>query len=455
MVMTRGNKRKFEQQEAATAAAANDQQPTLCITLPGFSSNPSSSYSQHTSHSRVAKRIETCEKLADFVLKVSASQSPAVTPSELTPCSTLKSQSKAVSSCPTTTPEPEVENPPSQELAMVRACSLATSGRYPVRRVRHVPCRRNKSTAAIGAIKKESSDDGVADTFCAGTPLSLSLHDPVFQALSTQLGEGSECIQSSPPLSSVPKAVNGNPMFNEHTPLREAIMPPIEEVPNSPSEADSNARQATSLNLSDMAAMDDDCSSFDSVLSDPLVTVGNYRVKENLAPILRDVLSKYGDIAAQCVKKSVLHRSWLVESVCDIVEKLRTVEFVHLTAVEVDSFRVFVQDIESDNVEVGWLHQRLDEIYEAKRLLKESSKVKQAKSQNHHLTKRKEEEIKAYKREIKEYEEEICKRQEKIASANEELEVRMAEGKDLNEILSYTKAQVKRFHCGSMISGLI
>ena len=178
------------------------------------------------------------------------------------------------------------------------------------------------------------------------------------------------------------------------------------------------------------------------------MTVEGYRVKPNFAPILRDILLKHGDVTANCGKKSIAFRSLLVENVCSIFQILQATEFILLTPMEIDGLLDLLRDIESSDVEVKWLHQRLDEIQEAKQLLKESPKLKLTKNQSSLANK-------MIKKEIETHEEEVCKLQEKINSLKAELEMRKADERKLDEVLSHTKSLVKRFYYGSMIDGLL
>ena len=331
-----------------------------------------------------------------------------------------------------------------------------------------------------------------------GTPLSEGVHDTQFQAAVHFEIEGSGEIQPMYPAMLPCEAINDelvsagmvSPKTNaiEHfdmevsgeiQPMSSVLFPceaandkhvPIdmlapetnviehfaedgpEASANAPGEANAILkRQASSFNLTEVAQLldeDDDCSSYIPESNTPLLTVEGYRVKPNFAPILRDILSKHGDIAANCGKKSIAFRSLLVENVCSIVQILKATEFMSLTPLEIDSSLDLLRDIESNDVEVKWLHQRLHEIQEAKRLLKESPKLKLTKTQSSITTK-------MIKKEIETHEEEVCKLRQKINFLKDELEVRREDERKLDEVLSHTKSLVKRFYYGSMIDGLL
>ncbi|KAL9229541.1 hypothetical protein vseg_004997 [Gypsophila vaccaria] len=312
--------------------------------------------------------------------------------------------------------------------------ALPCPRRLPLKYVKRVPHGRDESTAtATCTFENETQYDKLAD----GSRLAVEPSDGL-QKVDMDLCEEADYIQLVyPSLSQLEPA-------NEES-LKGSLIPSNTTVdgPQSAVEADSNA---TSLNLSDMLMLDDEFSSIDSKQIDASVTVAGYRVKKELAPILRSVLSKYGDIATDC-KKSLEYRSFLLENVCSIVKKLEVTEFVCLKKVEIESFHVLLKDIESE-IKVGWLLQRLEEIKEAKRLLKESPKVKQAKRQKQHASELKESEIKAYEKEIR-------KLQQKIKFAEHEIGLMREQNRKFDKVLSHTKAQLKKYHCGNMTRGLL
>ncbi|XP_037497327.1 AAA-ATPase At3g50940 isoform X3 [Jatropha curcas] len=88
----------------------------------------------------------------------------------------------------------------------------------------------------------------------------------------------------------------------------------------------------------------------------------NYRVKGEFEPVLESILSKHGDIAANCSLHSLQCRSSLLEIVCDIIWKLQAAELKNLTEIHLKSMLNSIQDLESIKLEVGWLRQRLEEI---------------------------------------------------------------------------------------------
>ncbi|OMO57060.1 hypothetical protein CCACVL1_26042 [Corchorus capsularis] len=173
-------------------------------------------------------------------------------------------------------------------------------------------------------------------------------------------------------------------------------------------------------------------------------TAGEYTVKAELAPILRGVLLKHGDILANCLLNSMQCRSSFLEIVCGIIQKLQAAKLEDLTEVELQSMVASVCDLESVKLELDWLHKRLDEIIDALELVKHSSKLKEDK--------------KRILQEIEQMEKELetnC-HTEKPETQNKSLQVQemKAETEKLSETISNTEAKVSHFQ-GSLVDGLL
>ncbi|KAE8675738.1 EG protein [Hibiscus syriacus] len=106
-------------------------------------------------------------------------------------------------------------------------------------------------------------------------------------------------------------------------------------------------------------------------------SVGEYTIKEELAPILKALFMKHGNIVSNCSLKSMQCRSSLLEIACGIIHKLQSTTLDDLTEPQLQSMLASVSDLESLNLQVGWLHKRLDEIIEALQLVKPSSTLKE------------------------------------------------------------------------------
>ncbi|GAB2217682.1 hypothetical protein Droror1_Dr00000885 [Drosera rotundifolia] len=199
-------------------------------------------------------------------------------------------------------------------------------------------------------------------------------------------------------------------------------------------------KRTRSLNLTEMAADCGDCDDdAKEVSSKSLVTL--YKIKPELATILEEILEKYGDIAANCVKRSKISRSCLLENVCEIVLKLKEGQLMHLSLSDVDGMLELLDDIEADKVVVGWLRQRVDEIKKAVQLLGGYLEVKKAEEASRLVIDNKEKEIV-----------ELLKR---LKATKDELKMARLENKAVLSTISETRITELRFHGKSMITDLL
>ncbi|GMP31825.1 LOW QUALITY PROTEIN: hypothetical protein CsSME_00005886 [Camellia sinensis var. sinensis] len=193
--------------------------------------------------------------------------------------------------------------------------------------------------------------------------------------------------------------------------------------------------QSLSLNITEMAAMNDDFSDLDEVasaLNVALVTVNGYRVKEEFASQLRDIFSKYGDIAKDSSLQSQRSRSFFLEMVCGIFQRLQGIKFTDVTHIKLKSMLDIIGDIEFVKLEVGWLCTRLQEIYEAKLLFMGCSSLKEAKTRNSEAIGKMEQLVEGYQIEMQ-----IL--QEKISLSEDKLAAMKAESEKINGMVLNTK----------------
>ncbi|XP_048230360.1 uncharacterized protein LOC8279125 [Ricinus communis] len=143
----------------------------------------------------------------------------------------------------------------------------------------------------------------------------------------------------------------------------------------------------------------DEDSGIDEAESAALVTISgtSYRVKEELAPIISSIINHHGFIAANHLIKSPEGRSMAFDTCLD----------------------------------VSWLQRRVEDILEAKKLIKQSSTLKEKRDRIHQV-------IKEKKIKLKEL-------QQKVNLAQKELEIEQAEAENIKSIISNAKAKVKYF----------
>ncbi|KAL9245092.1 hypothetical protein vseg_018784 [Gypsophila vaccaria] len=88
--------------------------------------------------------------------------------------------------------------------------------------------------------------------------------------------------------------------------------------------------------------------------------VGPYKISSDLAPILRDILNKYGDIFHDC---DIEPDTFLV-TVCETIQHLQSIPFKSLRQKHVDFVRDALKVPEACGVDVKWLYRHCDYLQE-------------------------------------------------------------------------------------------
>ncbi|OMO65712.1 Phospholipase-like protein [Corchorus olitorius] len=158
-----------------------------------------------------------------------------------------------------------------------------------------------------------------------------------------------------------------------------------------------------------------------------LVTVNGYRVKEESAPILRKIIEKRGDIAKNCMARFVEFRSYYLEKICDIVQRLQTTNLSQITKIEVKTMLTCVNDLWEYNLNVGWLQKRLKEVLEAIDLIQRASQCKQKNEESKKALKSYEASILEYEAKLQNLKEKACLEKENI-NATEDEYIRIKQG---------------------------
>ncbi|KAL9262560.1 hypothetical protein AKJ16_DCAP08747 [Drosera capensis] len=338
-------------------------------------------------------------------------------------------------------------------------------------RARRVPCRRSSSVSTHDISIDEAADadpksrgvtDGKMSQSTAAESKKSALDVPIETKISpvTQeitIGENddlnsksrvgtdvqmSQSMDAESTISASDVPLHGEVMVVQALRATEASInfPEKQEKTLALAEKGGDLKRTRSLNLTEMAADCGDCDDdAKEVSSNSLVML--YKVKPELATILEEILEKYGDIAANCVKRSNISRSCLLENVCEIVLKLKEGQLMHLSLSGVDGMLELLDDIEADKVVVGWLRQRLDEIKKAVQLLGGYPEVKKAEEASRLVIDNKEKEIV-----------ELLKR---LKATTDELEMARLENKAFLSTISDTRITVLRFDGKSLIADLL
>lgn len=124
----------------------------------------------------------------------------------------------------------------------------------------------------------------------------------------------------------------------------------------------SNVSPSVSVPTSENPASESDMSEPE----DPMIEVGGYQVKKELAPLLKAIFKKYGDIAMNCVFSTDEMRSSALDLACSLYKRLEASNLMQVTQLELDSIRAQIEDLELIKVNIGWLKDRLDMILKFK-----------------------------------------------------------------------------------------
>lgn len=213
-----------------------------------------------------------------------------------------------------------------------------------------------------------------------------------------------------------------------------------------------------SLNLTEMVEMwgqqaDDGIDS--EMRSQPEETINGYQVKQEFMPILAKIIRRHGDIANNCLTKSVKGRSALLEIICGIIAEFEENNISNINECVLEDRIRLVGGIKDMKVDVDWLHMRLIEVREAKDILKKSAVLKEKKESNRKLIEESEnalEKCEAQKKKVSEMLEAICAEE---TACKERLARAKVESTAISITVGYAKSKVKRFLKCSVVNGLI
>ncbi|XP_057768947.1 uncharacterized protein LOC130988974 [Salvia miltiorrhiza] len=173
-----------------------------------------------------------------------------------------------------------------------------------------------------------------------------------------------------------------------------------------------------------------------------IIDVEGYKVKKEVAPLLKAIFNKYGDIAKESSFSTEL-RSSILDLVCTIYKRLEGSKLMQLTALELESMLGQIGDLKLVKVDVGWLHERLEQISKARQLYDGASTLEDLKARSVGV---------------------ICEKQRAVQKCEEELQACMAEAMKLQERLHQEKEELDaartladQIHIsgGSLVWGLV
>ncbi|KAG2298202.1 hypothetical protein Bca4012_009409 [Brassica carinata] len=220
-----------------------------------------------------------------------------------------------------------------------------------------------------------------------GTPTSPRAHQSRPSPVAvTKRSTVPETNRSFPSLSSDEVSANLNGQHNSfsHKPEKASQMVPLspsnmsdrsKNVSPRPRDHEQNGKNDTASEISEFNAVspprsyanDDDEDEngveldLQSVMSDSCVSVGKYRVNSGVSTILQSIIDKHGDIAANCKLESASMRSRYLECLCSLMQELGSTPVAQLTELKVKEMLAVIKDLESVNMDVGWLSSVLEE----------------------------------------------------------------------------------------------
>ncbi|WCJ25059.1 hypothetical protein M5689_006970 [Euphorbia peplus] len=156
--------------------------------------------------------------------------------------------------------------------------------------------------------------------------------------------------------------------------------------------------------------------------------LGKYSVKEALAPMITNVIEKYGDIAANSRLETLKGRSVALENLAEFIQTFKAKPFVELTENEIKEALQYVSELGGVmGLEVGWLQIKLEAILKARKMVKQSLLLKEKKDKLNQLIKHK-------KRSLEIIEEELKEKKRSLDITKEELSVAEAEAQRIKLI---------------------
>jgi hypothetical protein len=213
-----------------------------------------------------------------------------------------------------------------------------------------------------------------------------------------------------------------------------------------------------SLKLTEVVGMvqNEDGDDFDSeIQSRHEDTVNGYQVKPEFMPILRKIINKHGDIAKNCIAKSVNYRSKLLELICEIISDFEKKNLSKIKESALKSKIGLVDEIKNMKVEVEWLRMRLAEVDDARDILKQFAILKEKTDDNRKLI----EDAKSELVECEEQKKEVLEKLEAIRDKETACKQRLASATDdstkIYRTVRFAKSKVGRFLYSSVMDGLI
>ncbi|CAJ2677169.1 unnamed protein product [Trifolium pratense] len=211
-----------------------------------------------------------------------------------------------------------------------------------------------------------------------------------------------------------------------------------------------------SLKLTEVVGMVQNEDGVDSeIQSQPEDTVNGYQVKPEFMPILRNIINKHGDIAKNCLAKSVKYRSKLLELICEIISEFEMKNISKIKESVLKSKIDLVDEIKNMKVEVEWLRRRLAEVDDARDILKQFAMLKEKTDNNRKLIEDANSELLECEEQKKELLEKLDAIRDKETACKQRLAIATDDSTKISRTVRFAKSKVGRFLNSSVMDGLI
>ncbi|KAL2253476.1 UNVERIFIED_CONTAM: hypothetical protein Sindi_0142300 [Sesamum indicum] len=207
------------------------------------------------------------------------------------------------------------------------------------------------------------------------------------------------------------------------------------------------ARASHSINLTEFARrlqedLDDDPEEVESAIDPAFDCIYGHRVKIEIAPLLRVIFEKYGDITSESDVGSDTILAFFLERLCAIYRRLEQTSFLDITNIELNDMLDQVRLFEREKLNVGWLREKLEYISQTKIGFQEYLRFKEDEAKHDASIGSLEKELVVYQRELSDLQQKISLVEQKISAAEEDLVAKRAKADQTRKVASDVKARV-------------
>ncbi|XP_011087072.1 uncharacterized protein LOC105168637 [Sesamum indicum] len=220
------------------------------------------------------------------------------------------------------------------------------------------------------------------------------------------------------------------------------------------------ARASHSINLTEFARrlqedLDDDPEEVESAIDPAFDCIYGHRVKIEIAPLLRVIFEKYGDITSESDVGSDTILAFFLERLCAIYRRLEQTSFLDITNIELNDMLDQVRLFEREKLNVGWLREKLEYISQTKIGFQEYLRFKEDEAKHDASIGSLEKELVVYQRELSDLQQKISLVEQKISAAEEDLVAKRAKADQTRKVASDVKARVNTLWKQTLVHGLL